>query len=243
MKILILIPCWKRPEILKICIQGIKHLRQNITGHEFIPLFIISLEDPYIREIFALVKKYKFITYKNKFIGEKHNAGVNYALKNMEWDYLMNLGSDDVVNPDLFNNHYNNLLQDATPLLGLSDFHVYSWYEKLFYYLPQHNGPLCIGGARLIDRSILEWMHEHQYNLYSNELNHGLDANSFQRIYEQTGHQATSPLTGDLPMLVDIKTHTNINHLLQLKNYENVKTISSSKIYSVFPALENILKL
>ena len=242
MKILILIPIWKRTEILKICIKGIKHLQQQIPEHQFIPLFIISLEDPYIRENFSLIKKYKFITYKNIRIAEKHNAGVNYAIKNMEWDYLMNLGSDDIINPSLFKKYYNTMLEDGHPLIGLRSFHVYSWYEKIFFHLPDHNGSLCIGGARMIAHDIILWLYQHNYNLYSNEISHGLDANSFQRIYELTGYECKSAPIKSSAMLIDIKTHTNINHILQLKNMEGVKQINEADVYADFPELQKLLK-
>jgi len=241
MKILILIPVWKRNEILEICIKGIKNLIKQTPQHQFIPLFIISQEDPEIKENYQLVKNYQTLIFTNKQIGAKHNAGINYALKYLEWDYLMNLGSDDIINPQLFSKYYDPLLLQAKPVIAIENLYFLDYYKKQYYFLPNYNGALPIGGARLIDRTILQWLADHFTNLYDNNINHGLDSNSYQKIKQHTGATPTIPITETFPALIDIKTNTNINHLIHVLNFPNIKAASQQQITDQFPELKTII--
>ena len=241
MKILILIPVWKRNEILEICIKGIKNLIKQTPQHQFIPLFILSPEDPEIKANHQLVKKYQTIIYTNKQIGAKHNAGINYALKYLEWDYLMNLGSDDIINPQLFSKYYDTLLSQAKPLIAIENLYFFDYYKKQYYFLPNYNGALPIGGARLIDRTIIQWLADHFTNLYDNHINHGLDSNSYQKIKQQTGTTPTIPDIDRFPALIDIKTNTNINHILEIFKLPHLAKTNHSQITDQFPELQSIL--
>lgn len=62
----------------------------------------------------GLCEKYniKWTFYKNEPVGEKKNHGLNEAMK-LEWDYLLEIGSDDVVKDDL--------VKLYTPFLGKYD--------------------------------------------------------------------------------------------------------------------------
>ena len=94
MKIKILICLWKRPEITKICFEGIKRLRKRFDVD---PVCIFS-EDVSR----SLCTKYKFESYyhENLPLGRKFNFGITKALES-EWDYLMTLGSDNLITDSL----------------------------------------------------------------------------------------------------------------------------------------------
>lgn len=108
MKLLVFLAVWKRPEITEICFVGINRLIRNSQ----IPIqaFAVISEESMI----GLCEKYniKWTFYKNEPVGEKKNHGLNEAMK-LEWDYLLEIGSDDLVKDEL--------VQLYTPFFGKYD--------------------------------------------------------------------------------------------------------------------------
>lgn len=96
MKILLFLAAWKRPEITEICFTGINRLIKN--SRLPIEAFVVISEDSMI----GLCNKYgiRYTMYKNDPVGEKKNHGLNEAMK-LEWDYLLEIGSDDLVKDEL----------------------------------------------------------------------------------------------------------------------------------------------
>lgn len=94
-KILFFLAVWKRPEITELCFMGLQRLMKRGSVQA---LAVIS-EDSMI----PLCKKYgiNFIMHENEPLGKKKNAGLNAAMK-MDFDYLIELGSDDVILDDIF---------------------------------------------------------------------------------------------------------------------------------------------
>jgi hypothetical protein len=93
---LIFLAAWKRPEITEICFMGINRLRKN-SRLPIETLCVISEES-----MIGLCEKYgiRWTFYKNDPLGEKKNHGLNEAMK-LEWDYLLEIGSDDLVKDEL----------------------------------------------------------------------------------------------------------------------------------------------
>lgn len=96
MKILVFLAVWKRPEITEICFVGLNRLIKN--SRYPIEAFAVISEESMI----PLCNKYKikWTFYKNEPVGEKKNHGLNEAMK-LEWDYLLEIGSDDLVKNEL----------------------------------------------------------------------------------------------------------------------------------------------
>ena len=96
MRLLVFLAVWKRPEITKICFVGINRLIKN--SRLPIEAFAVISEESMI----PLCKKYNinYTFYKNDPVGEKKNHGLNEAMK-LEWDYLLEIGSDDLVKDEL----------------------------------------------------------------------------------------------------------------------------------------------
>lgn len=94
MKILIFLAAWKRPEITEICFMGINRLKKRFPIDS---LCVIS-EDSMI----PLCEKYgiRWTMHENLPLGAKKNHGLNEAMK-LEWDYLIEIGSDDLVKDEL----------------------------------------------------------------------------------------------------------------------------------------------
>lgn len=96
MKLLVFLAVWKRPEITEICFVGLNRLIKN--SRYPIEAFAVISEESMI----PLCDKYniKWTFYKNEPVGEKKNHGLNEAMK-LEWDYLLEIGSDDLVKDEL----------------------------------------------------------------------------------------------------------------------------------------------
>lgn len=96
MRLLVFLAVWKRPEITEICFMGIDRLRKN-SRFPIEALAVISEES-----MIQLCEKYniRWTFYKNDPVGEKKNHGLNEAMK-FEWDYLLEIGSDDLVKDEL----------------------------------------------------------------------------------------------------------------------------------------------
>jgi hypothetical protein len=92
MRLLFFLAVWKRPEITEICFMGISRLR-NTGLFQTETLAVISEES-----MIPLCKKYNidYCMHENKPLGRKKNYGLTQAFKK-EWDYLVELGSDDVL--------------------------------------------------------------------------------------------------------------------------------------------------
>jgi len=108
-KILIIIPVWKRPEITEICFSGLDRLRAHRDNIEV--LAVISENDYESR-----CKKHgiAYTFFENQPLGAKKNHGLKIALK-QDWDYLMELNSDDVIKNELLD-IYDTMTDDYLAL-------------------------------------------------------------------------------------------------------------------------------
>jgi hypothetical protein len=215
MKVLILVPVWQRPEITKIWIEGVKWFKtQNVTI-----LTILSQEDPFFKENLSFIKKIcDFCYFQNKPLGQKINAGIEYALEAFDFDYLMNLGSDDLIHPAIWN-LYDSFLNDKIDFFGL---------DKIYFYEPRtgklgHSLPYVWGAGRMISRRLLEMIRSKGEFLYKSQFSRGLDCNSMDRIKDMFAIGYKQIETGTFPYVVDIKTEVGINDfILMQKMYELV---------------------
>src|SRR6478609_9144885 len=108
-KLLIFLAVWKRPYITEICFNGIKRLKEH-PDYDVQALAVISEE-----EMIPLCEQYgvNWVMYKNEPLGEKKNFGLQKA-KEFKFDYLMEIGSDDLI--------LNELLDDYKNYIGKHDF-------------------------------------------------------------------------------------------------------------------------
>lgn len=140
MKVLCLTALYSRPEVTEVCFLGLRRLRKR---YDIQPLAV------YTGDFADLCRKYDVIgvEYQNEPLGEKWNAGLTAALR-YEWDYLMTIGSDDLISEELME--------------------LYGWTEEAFginrcyvYDLPTGRSAIFentypIGLARCIRRDVVE---------------------------------------------------------------------------------------
>ena len=117
MKIKALIALWQRPEITRICFEGVKRLAK--FGVE--PICIYS-----DKENEKLVKEFGFEGYyfDNDPLGKKLNFGLKKALES-EWDYFTQIGSDDLISDKLFE-IYERYFERKELAFGVNVVHFYN---------------------------------------------------------------------------------------------------------------------
>jgi len=197
MKLLIFTPIWKRPEIVKEYLRSIERLPEHTL------FVVLSPEDPDWKEIFGILpNRTKYISCENKPFGRKKNKGLEGA-KQLEWDYMMELNSDSIVNPKIFD-LYAPYMEKKTPFFGLSNLYVTEYNTKKSLYIPKYNDDMTFGAGRMLHRSALI------DQMWTDELDSGMDTNMIKRL-RAAGIKETV-IDNKEPMIVDLKTHTTIWH-------------------------------
>jgi len=206
MKILLLIAAWQRHETARITYQQLMQVETewNNLGITLIPLVICSNS-----EDAALANSFGFITYyhKNSPLGEKMNAGLKRALE-FKCDYIMQLGSDDLLDANLINFYLDPLLRKS-PFFGLSSLYFYDQQGDRLKELQLTN---VIGAGRCIRRDICEFMSEN-FGLWYYRTEKGLDNDSEARIYDFMGFEQhrVQYIKTPTPMILDIKDGENLH--------------------------------
>jgi len=220
-EICILIPVWKRPEILTYCIKGLANLYKVYDN--LLVTFVLSRDDCKYTQNYVKIHSeigYSFpfnsVVLDNNYpISQKMNQAIN-ELKLLSWDYLMNLGSDNVLNPDIFS-IYQHYFNKKVPYFGLKSAYFINYYTKKVKKSTLDLDKLIFGAGRMISRDIIE---QCNYSIYPIEQNQGLDTAS-AIIIEQTTGKTPESVISTKPMILDIKSDTNINLWEILNSYPN----------------------
>ena len=224
MKTLIIVPVWGRPEITKIWAKGLKWFLTK----DFDVLTILSREDEHFEENMKLVRRdFNYCFFKNKPLGQKMNAGIEYALETFEFDYIMNLGSDDLIHPSILQ-LFSAFLDEKKPFFGIN--------RVFFYEKSTKKLAMCLpyvwGAGRMISRHIIEVLRNRGQFLYKETLQKSLDCNSMDTIQEKLGIKYETIDTGTFPYIVDIKTWDNLNDFnMMTRMYEIVPTEILTRYY------------
>lgn len=218
MKILILIPVYKRPEVLQICLKSLKWFISQVKSWDIEVICLLSPEDKDLKNNQKIVKKHDFqaIYFRNLPVANKINAGIEWIIENKTFDYLMNFGSDDLIHPSI-EQLYAPYFEKKLLFFGITTLFFYELRTKktLFFNTYNHNG--SIGAGRMIHSSILLKFVEQQYPLYEPGLSAGLDCSSAMSIKRVLNVPDVYIDSGEFPYIVDIKTDTNINQLMHIE--------------------------
>lgn len=199
MKIQIVIPVWKRPEVTRFCFERLQEMIVS-TEHTFNVLCVIS-EPEYIQicESFG----FDWVSCDNNPLGNKINHGIKHALKMFEFDYLMMMNSDSVIKSELFK-FYEPLFKIKHPFFGVNKVTFVNFYTdeaKDFTYEFS-----IIGPAKCIHYDVVEKLNG---NLYRSELNRCLDDTMMDRLMHNKIGGKIVKYEGQL--VYDIKSDVNIH--------------------------------
>lgn len=196
-KLLIYLAVWRRPEITELCFMGINRLRKH-PDYDVQALAVISEPD-----MISLCNQYgiKWLMHENLPLGKKKNAGL-IAAASYDFDYLMEIGSDDLITDDLLTQYLDYI--GKYDFFGISD----------AAYIESENGSCrrlttnksTYGAGRMISRKVLDAM---CWRLWNDNLNRGLDNDSVRSI-ESKGFKFYRVPAGNAPGVIDVKSDQNI---------------------------------
>lgn len=192
-RLLVFIPVWKRPEITEICFMGIERLRNS--GLFPIEALAVISEDSMIE----LCEKYSILwtMHVNQPLGEKKNHGLREAL-NLDWDYLIELGSDDLLKTEYLERFKNHIGQDV---FGIDHFTFLNSEDgSCRNYKTKNN----FGLGRAISRKVVNKIG----NLWKPVATKSMD--NYSMFLMASKGFLMKRMFSDTPLGIDIKSETNI---------------------------------
>lgn len=156
------------------------------------------------KSMIPLCEKYDvdWVWEENRPLGNKHNTGLKLALKK-DWDYMVNLGSDDIVSTRLFEMY--KPLFGTEDFFGINDIGFFSTFDQGFIYHKTPAQRIAFGAARVISRRLAEATKGH---FWPSDWNKTLDRGSAQ-IAQELGFSCKTITVGE-PLCIDIKSDVNI---------------------------------
>lgn len=198
MKIRIVIPLWKRPEVTEFCFTELLKVIKE-SKHEICVTCVIS-EESYkkVCEDFGFHWEWA----ENNPLGEKINTGIRESLY-FQWDYLMTMNSDDVIDVKLIDEVYHPFFESKIPYFGVNRVTYVNFATKEARDFKYDYSVLGI--AKCIRRDIVE---QFKGDVYPPERNRGLDDGLMDRLMRS----GVLPVMVDYPgqMCWDFKSETNI---------------------------------
>jgi hypothetical protein len=197
-RIRILIPLWKRPEVTEFCFEGVKRLQAE-SKHEIEVSCVLS--EP---EFIEMCDRFKFnwVFSENLPLGNKMNQGIKSTLK-FKYDYLMVMNSDNVIKTELIDEVYTPFFESLNPYFGIDKVTYVNWKTKEAKEIKYNMTVLGIG--KMIHRSVVDKM---RGDLYPPPLNRCLDNNMMDRLIAARVSPTFVQYEGMLAM--DFKSEVNI---------------------------------
>lgn len=211
-KIAIIIPCWKRFEVLSLVMKQLDLFCDTVKNRiDVIVIYVFSANDPELDKIMLHYLQANhprdYLYSPNEMLGQKLNDGIAHA-KQFKYDYIMNCGSDDLLHPDLMK-LYEEAIHDNEMLFGINRVYFYEKGKDPLLF-SSYNHPYLVGAGRMIHKTVINCAF-HQYGgLYDPGIKRGMDTMSSKRMNEM-GFTELTVNPGLFPCVVDIKSEVNIN--------------------------------
>lgn len=217
-KILILLPIWKREAITKICFDNLKELQKEFN------IEVLCIVSEQWSKVLAFEYGFKQIYASNECLGTKMNIGVEEALR-YDFDYLMNLGSDDIITKDLFESYEEYFNNDRAIFGGTKVTFIDSQTKEA----KETDYQVLIGAGRCIRKDVVK-----ECNPLYGAIQKGLDLNSLTKMKRYAHTEIDIPYG----CIYDIKSDTNIWSFDDLggdkKDFETaVKGLSTKQIDAI----------
>jgi len=217
-KILILLPIWKREKITNICLDNLKELQKDFN------IEVLCVVSEQWAKQTAFKYGFKYVEAPNECLGTKMNIGVREAMT-MKFDYLMNLGSDDIITKELFES-YKDMFNNSVPVFGGTNL---TFVDSKAKELKTYNYGIMIGAGRCIRKDILETTLRGG-DLYD-KIQIGLDMNSMKKL-KCTMTEIDNPFNTiyDIKSDVNLWTYEVFNKGINLDFDEGVSGLSTKQI-------------
>ncbi len=201
MRIRILVPLWKRPEVTRFCFEGLKRLQVE-SKHEISVSCVLS-EPEFIEMCSEFGFNWQFAL--NLPLGEKMNTGIKSTLK-YKWDYLMVMNSDDVIEAELIDKYYDSFFESLNPYFGIDKVTYVNWSTKEAVEFQYEYTVLGIG--KCLRRDVVEKSLKSLKEVYRSELSKCLDHTMMDNMIKIGVYPSFVKYEGQLAM--DFKSEVNI---------------------------------
>lgn len=213
MKKVIFLTCtWNRVEITKIFVNTLLETQKKL-GDIFECINVVIDSDNSNSEIFKDNPNFIYHNYDNFPVSNKWNYGSSLC-KDIDFDYIIMFGSDDIMNDSLLREYYKYMIEDYD-YVGILDIFIYDILkENLFYWegYSHKSGRYgeTLGLGRCLSKNLVEQLN---YELWVNGINKGLDGSMQKKINNLTNIKTINFYSKDIGFACDIKSDTNITKL------------------------------
>lgn len=229
MKLAISTGVWKRPEVFELFARGVHKIEQEFVNQCDIITIVAGSEGEQSK---TMVEKhgFKYVEMPNQPLAEKFNMTLTMA-KIYQVDYVLCLGSDDIIHPDLFD-VYLKAMQRGVDYIGFLD--MYFWdtvSNKSAYwggYRESYREGCTAGAGRCLSARVLnEW----DWKIWENKHNDVLDT-SFDEKLRSTKHSRSILRLKDWGLYaLDIKSSTNMT---PFKLWDNTRYVDTEPLLKEF---------
>lgn len=213
MKICINIKVWQRPKVFESVLRSI---RDQETKHDILIVCALSPDDPHIAENTESCSKHNVwsMLTPNLPLRAKGNMLCKFS-RLFDWDYLMILGSDDVVGPGFFDAYPDDIAEGW----GWSDLYLYDPPDRRFAYWPGYDPAKrqeSVGAGRVLRRDVLDRL---DWKIHGDGNKFNLDKSTTERLKRIDVTIPHSKLPDGVYM-VDCKDSVSITKLSAFENLE-----------------------
>ena len=221
--VLLLIATWQRANITHVCFEGVARLIAQ-SKHHIEPLIMIDDEsNAALTELFGFGAIH--VANDPDQLGYRFNVGLTAAME-MKWDYLMQLGSDDLLTNEAMR-RLDDAIDAGVPSAGFR--RIYLWDAKTGK-AKNVRIPWVFGAGRIICREHIEYAIQLHGSLWPDDIAHGLDLESEARFMDHPKNEMF-PLDNDdrCPLVLDIKDGNNI-HAWDELDYQEGEALTVRKV-------------
>ena len=232
MKIAIVTALWKRHEIFELFAKGIHEL-EKIKGIELIT--IVAGSERELSKNLVENHNFHYIEVPNQPLGEKVNSPLKLA-KEFNVDYVLCLGSDDIIHPYLMK-RFIELMKQNIDFIGVLDFYFFEVETKKAAYWGGYRDFRRIshtcGAGRIVSKRLLDLWH---WRIWENQHSHCLD-NSFELKLQETPHTYFKINLKEEGLFgLDIKSSVNMTPFAL---WDNTNYINNNIIFDKFKYIFN----
>jgi hypothetical protein len=225
---------YKRPKILECFLNNFQSLKEQLAATIELKLVIAGDQklDP---ECYALFQKYSngatWVHSENLPLGKKWNTALK-AIKNIPTDFVMIMGSDDLVDKNLIIKYVAIAKKSGVGYIGVRDMYFMNSATGDSTFWPGYRNRRIgepIGCARMISKKVFERV---AFQAWNNNLNKGLDASLTATLRKISVYPKVLSCKEDNIFVIDVKSETNI---WGYKNFIREKTETKKLLRSYLP--------
>jgi len=209
MKIVVIVAVWKRPEIFRIFAESITSLKGDIA------VCVAGSPEDGCKAI-SLGYGFDYVQVPNRPLNKKLNAA-SYLASKTDADYFLIMGSDDIINQELFNKYLE--LAKKYEHIYLTDAYFYDTiYKKLKFwrgYKGRKGMERALGCGRLLSRRL---MRDVLFQPWPNDkdINKGLDRYLMDNMDLKESESIGITTWGTNMAVMDIKSSVNITKMKEI---------------------------